>query len=121
MGNVHDCIGPKTRSGRSHPEGLAGLLHAWPSQDCSLFAKRLLYAPIRLPQAPPWPSLTGRAYASMMPSRRSDRYSRYVRYIAPGALYAAIRATAVHEVSGARLLTVHTAFTNTCHCTRTSV
>ena len=47
-------------------------------------------------------------------------YSRYVRYIALGVLHAAIRATAVYEVSGARLLTVHTAFTNTCHCTRTS-
>ena len=45
-----------------------GLLHAWEGMDCSLYAKRVLYAPIRLPRAPPWPSLTGRAYASMMPS-----------------------------------------------------
>ena len=71
-------------------------LFAWEAKDCSLFTKPSFYTSLRASRAPPRPGLTGRASASMDPSRRSDRHFRYVRYIAPNAVNAAMQATATH-------------------------
>ena len=91
------------------PGGGAGLLHAWDTQDCSLFTNALFYSPVRPYRPPSWPGPTSRVHASMRPSRKSDRYVRYVRYATLRALHAAMEATAVHEVGGAPLLAVNMA------------
>ena len=104
------CLGAHAQSRLEMPAiSATGLLHAWDTQDCSLFTNALFYSPVRPYRPPSWPGPTSRVHASMRPSRKSDRYVRYVRYATLRALHAAMEATAVHEVGGAPLLAVNMA------------
>ena len=44
---------------------VTGLLHAWSTQDCSLYTNELVYSPPSAPHASSWPGLVGGTSASM--------------------------------------------------------